>query len=447
MKIIKTNLAVLILLLVSVIPVHLTACGSFPLVLPENQSDSSVEQNTPEVIDGGINSPLAVPTTSTELSLENESPSEPTPVYSPTPAPDPIPTATFEPLSNNFTLGFVFGPPQELQTIDNSKSLNLIGWVPGNTNDMIVVGDGFVDLVNIQTETTQRLFEWNPEIRFIVDEPVLLPSSQTIALISGNFQTSQYELWVISSQEDSPKQPYLSNIERSFIPVTTGNGLNVYNLDTQTLMSIHPNSRETSQVEAVPLQESPAINDAEYKAFTFKNLIAYYDQKELLIVDADTNEIKKVHLPNEKTTIWKIQWSLDGSKLALLLSEGPPPFNFLNLYVYDLNNDELQEIQTPFSNFIDEVAWGPDSRHIMVSAVIDEAEYRTPNGDTFVSNKNVLFLVDTATMKNSPVPILEPNEASVVGEILWSPDGEFLVARYRFYQGGIVTYRIQVKHP
>jgi WD40 repeat protein len=371
-----------------------------------------------------------------------------TTVPTPTPAPSLSPTPTFEPLSDKPIGGYVFGKPEELRGMNNDVGLRIIGWVPNSNSELIVVGDKFIDTVDVQSGENRRFAEWDAETHFISGTPVWLRKANEVAFILGNLYTDQYELWISASGDKRAKEPFLTNVDYSFVPINVDAGVAVFDLNTQTLISI---SDEKIQREGIsPLR--PDFNKDKHPTYQILrhrlgDKVAYYSKDDLLVVNLKTKNVGQVNLTDEQgRPLWILdaQWCKNDNKLVLLLAQSPPPVDFVDLYTYDLSS-RLQKVQTPNTQFIDAAAWAPDCRHILVSATIGDAEYRTPNGDSFIGNLNALFLVDTLTGISSPVPFHSPDVASSVGEILWSPDGKYIIARYRFYQGKIVTYRIDTK--
>ena len=436
------------------------ACGSPPLIMPENiktatGSTSSLQpEQAVEVIGGSAQSPLAPPTATVVRETVPSQPSltpvlisTPTPVYTPTPAPSPSPTSTFEPLSDKPILGYVFGKPEELRGLDNGVVKE---WLPNSSEEIIIVGDNFLEVVNILTAEKYRLAQWNNEKYAFTGNQVWVSSIREAALILFNLQTSRYELWTSASEKEPIEQPSLTNVSSSFIPVDVITGLGIYDLETRTLKALSDQGKLV-QVVSQPLRPVPTATETlPYSIAKLNEKITYYNRDDFLIVNLNTKTVKDVNFTDKQgrsLSAWDAKWSWDGRKLALLLSERNPTLTFMDLYVYDSIDDALQKVETPFTRYIDSVAWASDNRHLIVNAVIGEAKYKTTYSDSVVSDVNALFLVDTVTGEYSPIPFYSPDIASSIGQVLWSSDGKYLITRYRFYEGGTNTYRIQVKSP
>jgi hypothetical protein len=347
-------------------------------------------------------------------------------------------------------MGYVFGQPEELLGVDNSINFKIFGWVPGSNEEMVVIGDDFLDVVNILSGEKQRLAEWNTQSLANVGDRVWVSSTKTAALILFNLQTNQYEFWTNASGENPIKQPYLTNIASSFIPIDSYEGLGVYDFDTQNVLAISDKS-DLITTKTQALHPIPGTDNAQpYNITKLDEHVVYFNKDSFLALNLKTEEIKSINLAEETSRLlspWDVKWGRDGKKIALLLSEREPTLNFMDLYIYDYTNSKLEKMEVPFTHFIKSLTWASDNRHIIVNTVIGEAEYQTSYGESFVSSKQALFIMDTITMENAPLPIFFPDVASSVGEVLWSSDGKYLIARYRFYKDGISTFRIEVKSP
>jgi hypothetical protein len=448
----------------------LAACGSPPLVMPENietatgsavssQPEQAVEKQPPlaqptatvEVVEGNARSPLAPPTATAVIkpieviATPTAMPFFITPIYSPTPAPSPSPTPTFEPLSDKPILGYVFGKPEEIQGLDNSV---IKEWLPGSSEEMITLGGDFLELVNILTEEKYRLAQWSSETYAFTGNQVWVSSIREATLILFNIQTSRYELWVNASEKKPVEQPDLTNVSSSFIPVDVITGLGVYDLETRTLNVISDQGKLV-EVVSQPLRPVPTSTETlPYSIAKSNDKVTFYNRDDFLIVNLKTKTVKGVEFADEQgrsLSAWDAKWSWEGRKLALLLSERNPTLNFMDLYIYDSVDNTLQKVETPFTRYVDAIAWAPDNHHLLVNAVIGDAEYKTTLNDSVVSDANAIFIVDTVTREYSPIPFYSPDTASSIGQVLWSPDGKYLVIRYRFYDGETNTYRIRVK--
>ncbi len=461
------------ILLISLI-ILLTACGSPPLLTPartENisQNELAVQAEPPAVlaiVGGSANSPLAPPTASadptsnpalpgarpSETPYPSETPNLPTQTPRPTLTPHPTqkPSPPTPTVVSTVSPGipvkeYIFGTPEELQGLEDSV---IKEWVSGSVEEMVVIGNDFLDIVNILTGKEQRLAKWDAEVQFIASNPVWLQSTKVVALILGNLETKQYELWISTPKEKTTEQAYLTNIERSFIPVGTDTGLGVYDLESKILTSVTDDGK-VSQTEAAPLQVAATMpKSLPYKVIQRDGWVAYYNRDNFIVMNLKTKATKEIEFTDEygrPLSAWDAQWSWDGNKLAVLVSQRDSTLTFKDLYVYDLASNTSQKIQTPFTHYIDTVAWAPDNRYVIVNAVIGQAEYKTSQGAPLISDANALFLVDIVTMENSPIRIHPPDIASSIGNVLWSSDGKSLVTRYRFFEGQTQTYLNKVK--
>lgn len=341
----------------------------------------------------------------------------------------------------------MFGKPEELRGLNDSV---IREWLPNSSEEIIIVGGNFLEIVNILTEAKYRLAQWDNEIYAFTGNQVWVSSFKEAALILFNLQTGRYELWVTASEKKPVEQSILTNVSSSFIPLDVITGLGIYDLETQTLKAISDQGKLV-QVVSQPLRAMPTTTETlPYNVAKLNDKVAYYNRDDFLIVNLNTKTAKDVNFTDEQgrsLSAWNVKWSWDGRKLALLLSERNPTLTFMDLYVYDPMDDALRKVETSFTSYVDAVAWAPDSHHLIVNAVIGEADYKTSPSDSVVSDANALFLVDTVTWEYSPIPFFPPDIASSIGQVLWSPDGKYLITRYRFYQGETSTYRIQVKSP
>lgn len=358
----------------------------------------------------------------------------------PTSAPSPTPTPTFEPLSDKPIMGFVFKSPQEVpNTRDPVGPFEIVEWLPNNSKEVLIKGPLSLETVNVLSGTS-KLYATVKEPGNI-RQPVWLPDTQGIAYLSRDFQTNKTNL-LLGKVKNKPEL-LLSDVQPPLIPIQNRRGIAVYSKPDKVMKGVSLNKQLLSAVPAV-LDRLPQSERSGFEAIPYTAVqpngdwIAHYNIEGLQLVNSRTGEIKIINLGgNESEPLWAqdVKWSPDGQKMALIVTQGEFPIPFSDLFILDWPSGTLQKLGDTFA-YITDVAWAPDSRHILLKPIIDEK-------DGFAIT--ALYITDVSAVPSELVPVPIPIEGLTgsSGSLSWSPDGRTVLVEY-FDGQETALYKIEV---
>jgi hypothetical protein len=177
----------------------------------------------------------------------------------PTPAPSPTPTPTFEPLTDKPIMGFVFKPPKEVPNTRRQDGLEIVDWLPGSSEEVLLKRVYSLETVNVLTGEV-KLYATVKEPGNIW-QPIWLSEAQGVTYLSQDSQVNQLHLWL--GRAGGETEVLLSDIQAPLIPVEKGQGVAVYNNNVEGMQSVSPdeqNSKPAPQPVTVPLpQVTPGI--------------------------------------------------------------------------------------------------------------------------------------------------------------------------------------------
>lgn len=358
----------------------------------------------------------------------------------PTPAPSPTPTPTFEPLSDKPIMGFVFKPPQEVPNTRNSVGYwEIVDWLPDSSEEVLIKGPLTLETINVISGTVKQYAEVKSPGNIF--QPIWLPEAQGIAYLTGDFQTAKTNLWL--GKAESKPEILLSDVEAPLIPIEKGRGVAVYHKNDKAMRSVSPdkqNLRPTPQPVTAPF---PQMIPGKLLNTTYQpggDWIAYYNVDGFRLVNSKTGEVRLIDLgerENEPLWAFDAKWSPDGQKLALIVTRDRATFDFTDLYILEWPTGTLHKVDDDF-DFVTDIAWAPDSRHLLLKAVIGQK-------DGF--NINALYITDVLTFSEIvPVPIPIEGLTGFGDSLSWSPDGKMVLVQY-FDGQEVALYRIDVTAP
>jgi WD40 repeat protein len=359
-----------------------------------------------------------------------------TTIATPTPAPSPTPTPTFEPLSDKPIMGFVFKPPQEIANTRNSVGYyEIVDWLPGNSEEVLVKGPLTLETVNVLNGTVKQYATFSAP--GAIDQPIWLPEAEGVAYLSSDIQTNKTNLWL--GQAEGKTEALLSDVQAPLIPVEKGRGVAVYSKNDRAMRAVSPNKQNLKPIpEPVTIPLPKIIPDKLlYTAYQpGDDWIAYYNIDGFHLVNSKSREVRLIDLGGDEFgPLWvkDAKWSPDGQTLALIVTQGRSLFHFSDLYILEWPAATLRKVNNTF-DFVTGIAWAPDSKHLLLKAVIDQR-------DGF--NINALYITDiSAPSEIVPVPI--PIEGLTgFGALSWSPDGQTVLVQY-FDGREVALHRIDV---
>ncbi|MGQ9628591.1 MAG: hypothetical protein ACUVV0_17005 [Anaerolineae bacterium] len=319
---------------------------------------------------------------------------------------------------------FVFGEPEVVLT--HTHAIEIAGWLPDSERLLIIRSDypnstkEFVDIFNIYTGQL-RHFGKRESSR---SKPIWLPSLQAVAY--ADTATAEFDKLRISFGE-SKQELRIEGLSSLQIAVdSTGRRVIYFSQAAKKRLQMFDVTRETMQASLVDLalREKPD----EERPFVYKIAshpkeakVAIYNNYHFFLADLDTGTIQEIDLGTHldgKLWAYNAEWSPDGRYLAMITTVGPPILPFTHLTVLDTGSGELRQIDLGLQ-YVADVAWAPDSRHVVVRAVVDQEDGY---------NRYGLFLADVVT---GEIRRVLPSDVFSGGEwgwgLAWSPDGQWLI--------------------
>jgi hypothetical protein len=256
----------------------------------------------------------------------------------------------------------------------------------------------------------------------------LVPSQSQLAnLQTGTVSTESpdYGLWLL--QDNLHQDKLASNLGWSI----AGSNNIVWVVDGETQELVEFNSLDRSEKNFVDLKTlgfvpSDPTSSFEIVASPDGSRLALFDNSQLVVLELKTQSSIDINLSSAdalrtepiKHRVFNAIWSPDSSQLAMILTTGSAgllPSSFLALF--DVASQRTTNIPLGY-NYMTDVAWAPNSRQLLVMAVI---------GSQNAYDQAGLFLVDALT--NDYVRVLSDLELWI-GEfgagLAWSSDGASL---------------------
>jgi len=356
----------------------------------------------------------------------------------PTPAPSPSPTPTFEPLSDKPIMGFVFEPPQEVPNTRRPDGFDIIQWLPDRSEEVLLRGAYTLETVNILTGMV-RLFATVKDPGGIGEQPVWLPEAQGVAYFA--WEAGQRKLFL--GKEGAKTEILLPDAEPPLIPLGEEKGIATYSKNDKAMRGVLPN-KQVAALPAVlsnlPHPSKPGPPGTFHRVAVQPNSdwVAYYNIEGFQLVNIKTDEIQVINLGGSAPApLWamEVKWSPDGQKLALIVTQGPPAISFSDLYILEWPTGILHKIDDNFP-YITDIAWAPDSKHLLFEAVIDQKDGM---------DVNALYITDLSTPSIIlPVPVpIEGLGSNFGGGLSWSTDGQTVLVKYA-NDLGVALYKIEV---
>jgi Tol biopolymer transport system component len=343
----------------------------------------------------------------------------------------PEPTETATPKETVTVNGYIFSLPQEIPSTRQISGVEIVDWLPGSSNEVLLQGIFDLGVLNIETGgvTIYATVKEPGNIRF----PIWIPQAQGVAYFSSDIQTNQQNLWLGKTGSNNRGVQLLGDGSPPLIPLNQG--LAVYSPKDKAVQGITPDGQKLSTPPAAFNRLSPAELEqlgatarhtaiqprGEWIAITRHNSIGGVQ-----FLNSQTEEARLIDLGGEKSApLWVLnaKWSPDGQKLGLIVTQGIPPVHFSDLYLLEWPAATLNKVDLPFQ-FIKDIAWGPDSKHLLIQSIINQE-----NGFVTLA----LYLMDVSIPSDIiPVPIPTDGLSSgqLGGGLGWSPDGQKILVKY-----------------
>ncbi len=349
-----------------------------------------------------------------------------------TPAETVMPTETAQPEPTSPVPGlndYVFGEPKVVLT-NTRRYIAIAGWLPDSEHILITRGDPerpqmeFIETFNTRTEDVQRFGERH----WMQGRPLWLPTLQGVAY--ADWVGKEYRVLYLSRGEAAQKQTVATELSSPYIAADPPGQRIVFFTEAT---SEHPLLWEVQQETAhslpfalAPLSYSGPTRPLDYCIawHPSEDKVAFYNNYHFFVTNLGTGQIQEIELgtDNYGRALWAMnaQWSPDGRYIAMLTTSGDLPVEFSELTILDPVSGELRSMHPeqyvyPGQYYVTDVAWGPDSYHLVVLAVVREDEIGVEYEGLYLTEVD-----NTEFQRLAP----EHEFGGAWGEELaWSPDG------------------------
>lgn len=316
--------------------------------------------------------------------------------------------------------------------------IGIVQWLPNRDELLLQLKrrDSAIDsieILNLEDNTRKPLVREQ-----LTGKPVWIDSLTSIAYLVpsqsqlANLQTGtastrspDYRLWLL--QDNLHQDQIASDLGWSI----AGSNNSVWVVDAETQDLVEFNSLDKSKKSFVDLKTlgfvpSDPTSGFEIVASPDGSRLALFDNSQLVILELKSQSSIDVNLSSAdapqtetiKHRVFNAIWSPDSSQLAMILTTGSAgllPNTFLALF--DVATQRTTHIPLGY-NYVTDAEWAPNSRQLLVMAVISSQNAFDQAG---------LFLVDTLT--NDSIRVLSDLELWI-GEfgagLAWSSDGAHL---------------------
>jgi len=368
----------------------------------------------------------AVPApTDTPTLTQFSSPVKPTAPYTPPLCTFSAKVSAEQPVSDSSLDKYVFSEPKPV--LDYTAGLEIIRWLPGDQRLLLArIGDGRrIEVFNIESGKVKEYANGGNALG--LDEVVWLEKEQTVAfsaiteaneyalyLARGNGKTEQVSTDLgslnLAVDPDGQAVTFVSKSERArpkFLDAATK--------QTENVMS-----------KGYDLPESRGPNHP-YKNYRIawnpnnKKQFVYYSNQVFYLVDAKAGNVCQIDLGNYDGYTLQIalgqwsyaRWSPDGRYVAIFATVGEPGASVIKLIMIDTFTGEQKNLEIEGSGSKYTMAWGPNSRDVLVIA-------QNPTED----NRHNLYLVDTATGKSKQILENYTFLFTAYSGVAWSSNGK-----------------------
>jgi Tol biopolymer transport system component len=338
-------------------------------------------------------------------------------------------------------MGFVFKPPQEVPNTQNTDgSWEIIEWLPDSSEEVLVEGPLSLEVINVISGTARVYATVNAP--GAIDQPTWLPEAAGVAYLTSD-GANQTNLWL--GKANSKPEVLVADVGVPLIPIEKGQSLAVYHKNDQVMKVVSPNGKNigvASQMVTTSLPQFPSDKMIKTAHQPSGDWIAYHNMDGFQLANSQSGERQSIDLKkfggNELEPLWvtDAEWSPDGQKLALIVTQGRSLYPFTNLYILDWPAGTLRKIDDTFT-YVTDIAWSPDSQHLLIGAVIGRDEYGVDITALYITNVSIPSEI-------LPVPIpVDGLGINFGGGLTWSPDGKTVLVQY-FDGQHVALYRIAV---
>jgi len=381
-------------------------------------------------------------------------------------APKQPPACTF-PLAQTTTADavpeeYVFSEPQVVLTADSS--IDIVEWLPDNERALItqIFQDNSqqnIELFNpqtgeIQIYATRHRTEQHPKW-MSASNAVLYSDTTVIKSAKANGMNLppyefQRQLWI---SRGDPKNAQLieddrliaNGISEFSIVVKPGKNQVVYRSYEDKKLS--KRTATLTGLQSVIFDPSQWEHRKDFPQSGYYNMAWRPNASQILLYnvgdvggytflfDADTGQICEIDLGSEGSENgWAdiARWSPDGKYLAVIRTWGRRPVETSDLVVLNTMSGKLDEMKIippdiEGAHFVNDVAWAPDSQHLVAIA-----QSLIRNQTTYAYDKiSNLYLVDFLSGQAHQIPSSNEKLGSGLGKtnLIWSDDGSQLLVK------------------
>lgn len=311
-----------------------------------------------------------------------------------------IPPATSTLVRNEYT----FSEPTVVLT--HSSAIGIQSWLPDSQRLLLTrhranTRGEAIDVFDV----TARTMHSYGERQDVYGQPVWIDAQQAVGFVENTreegavLRVSYGSVGTIETPEKHLLSTYLSvhSVSQtvSVILADAQNQLQVASLDLQkgTLLSLY---QQTLSPRASSSGQAPIGFGDTYRLSwspTGQKLV-YYNTTGFYLFDAATQQVCRIDLGSDaiagKRWAFDAQWSPDERFIALRVTAGELPLSFIDLTLLDIATGAMRSAFPETSSKVQDIAWSPDSRHILVLATPHSNPQGTPGKVLLLTPVNTL---------------------------------------------------------
>lgn len=352
-------------------------------------------------------------------------------------------TITSEPVPENYTFS---EPTIVSEPAPNDSEVQIVGWLPDDQRVLVVQNakgslQQTIGLINAETgerlvyatrEQTEQPPAWDENLGAVV-YPV-----RHLAKRVNNVPQYNRQAWISYGDPQFAKM-IADNLVASYVAVKPDSEQIAYFSDKQInrwdglLKKNSPVAFDLDQWNYRNLKSgiAPLMYELAWRPGTSQVfLYSFADVKPgyTFLLDTDTGKICQLDFGGWAVTA---RWSPDGRYLAIERSQapgrpvGPTVLTVLDTATGDLYTSEVVPQEMVGMRGVQDLAWAPDNRHLLVIGTVRSLPQCAPN----CQRDTRLYLVDVISSQVEPILSEHQFVAYLDGNNLaWSPDGSTVIA-------------------
>lgn len=331
-----------------------------------------------------------------------------------------------------------FSAPQVVLT--NDYGFRIMGWT--SNDEVLLLRDltagltkAAIEIYNVKSGQSLRFADENT----ISGNLLWLPNKKAVAYIVHDLYTdstkNRSRLMVATFESGTPQllaegvtQPLFSMPDESVV---------VLEPNEQNLIRVSARDTSTpSKILGLTMRGVRLLHVAQHP---YSPMVTLYNETSFVILNIETGKADEFRLGKwQEENLWaqEVRWSPDGKLLAVIATISGLPGRYTTLMILDIEKECLWEIPVSRPFYIDEMAWSPVGRYLLLSGFIGT----TTEGFSIIEYR----LLDPITGQERQVKLSDYYGSDNYFD--WSPDGKNII----FYcptpeKGALCTVTVEVE--